>query len=38
MPPKVKFTKEEIIQAALDLVREQGAEALTTRALGKTLL
>ncbi len=37
MPPKVKFTKEEIIQAALDLVRKQGAEALTTRALGKRL-
>ena len=24
MPPKFKFTREEIIQAALDLTRESG--------------
>lgn len=37
MPPKVKFTREEILQAALDLVREEGIEALTARALGQKL-
>lgn len=37
MPPKCKFTKEEVIAAALALVREEGAEALTARALGKRL-
>ena len=29
MPPKPKFTKEEIASAALTLVKEQGVEALT---------
>ena len=37
MPPKFKFTKEQILQNALDLVREEGAAALTTRKLGKRL-
>lgn len=37
MPPKAKFTKEQITKAALKLVREQGAEALTARALGNAL-
>lgn len=37
MPPKAKFTKEEIITAALAIVREQGMEALTARALGSRL-
>ena len=31
MPPKVKFQKEEIVKAALDTVREKGADALTAR-------
>lgn len=34
MPPKPKFTKEEIVSVALDLVREKGMEALTARELG----
>lgn len=34
MPPKPKFTKEEIAAAALALVKEQGVEALTARNLG----
>ena len=34
MPPKAKFKKEEIITAALDIVREKGLEALTARSLG----
>ena len=37
MPPKAKFLKEEIIQAALDLVREDGISNLTARALGTRL-
>ena len=37
MPPKAKFTKEEIIEAALNIVRTNGYEALTSRALGTYL-
>lgn len=34
MPPKAKFTKEEIVEAALNIVRRDGSEALTSRELG----
>ncbi len=37
MPPKCKFTREEIVKAALDLTREEGIDALTARALGTKL-
>lgn len=37
MPPKAKFLKEEIIQAALSIVRRDGMSALTARALGTEL-
>lgn len=37
MPPKPKFTKEEIITAALELVSEKGMTALTARELGARL-
>ncbi len=37
MPPKAKFTKEEIIEAALEIVRNEGFSALTARALGAKL-
>ena len=37
MPPKPKFTKEEIVAAALELVSEKGMEALTARELGDRL-
>jgi len=37
MPPKAKFTREEIIEAALSIVKTNGFEALTSRALGKHL-
>lgn len=37
MPPKAKFTKEEIVDAAFRIVRESGWEALSSRALGKRL-
>ena len=37
MPPKAKFTREEIVSAALELVREDGMSALTARGLGAKL-
>lgn len=37
MPPKNKFTRDQIIQAALGLVREQGLAGLTARALADQL-
>lgn len=37
MPPKAKFTKEEVVVAALKIVQREGAEALTARALGEEL-
>ncbi len=37
MPPKAKFTKEEIIEAALNIVKTDGLDALTSRTLGTYL-
>lgn len=37
MPPKCKFTRQEVIQAALDMTRESGIDAVTARALGEKL-
>lgn len=37
MPPKAKFTKEEIINTALEIARTDGINFLTARALGKKL-
>ena len=37
MPPKCKFTRSEIIQAALDIARTQGVSYITARALGTKL-
>lgn len=37
MPPKAKFTREEIISAAFEITRRDGFETLTARALGKEL-
>ena len=37
MPPKPKFSKEEIVSAALEIVSEQGVTALTSRELGTKL-
>lgn len=34
MPPKPKFTREEIVAAALELVSKEGMSALTSRDLG----
>lgn len=37
MAPKFKFTREEIIQAALELTREKGSSALTARGVAGKL-
>ena len=37
MPPKPKFTKEELVQAALELTREGGLDQVVARTLGKKL-
>jgi AcrR family transcriptional regulator len=37
MPPKQRFTREEIISAALQIARTEGLEAITARRLGSEL-
>ncbi len=37
MPPRAKFTREQIVNAALDIISENGTSELTARALGKRL-
>ncbi|MGM9640890.1 MAG: TetR/AcrR family transcriptional regulator [Faecousia sp.] len=37
MPPKPKFTKEEVAAAALEIVKQDGVAALTARNLGSKL-
>lgn len=37
MAPKIKFTKEEMTQAALQVVREKGADGLTAKTLADAL-
>lgn len=37
MPPKAKFTREEIISAAFEMVKSDGFEVLTARSLGASL-
>lgn len=37
MPPKAKFTRQQIAAAALEIIKEDGVAALTARALGKRL-
>lgn len=37
MPPKAKFTREQIIDGAFGIVREAGMDALTARSLAKRL-
>ncbi len=37
MPPKVKFTKDEIIQAALNVARVKGASSVSTRDIAAEL-
>ena len=37
MPPKVRFTREAVTDAAFALVRAQGQEALNARAIARQL-
>lgn len=37
MPPRCKFTREEIIHAAMEITREEGIAAVTARAVGTKL-
>lgn len=37
MPPKIKYTKEQIIENAIGIVREQGIENLSARTLANKL-
>ena len=37
MPPKVKISREDIVSAAVDLVRESGAQAINARTLASRL-
>lgn len=37
MPPKPKYTKEQIVEAALEVVSQKGAESLTAKELGSAL-
>ena len=37
MPPKAKFTREEIIEAAFQMARTEGIDKITARELGKRL-
>ena len=37
MPPKVKFLKEEIIEAAVNITRKKGISAVTAREVGAVL-
>lgn len=37
MPPKPKFTREEIVEAALKIAADRGLKALTSRELGAAL-
>lgn len=37
MPPKPKYTKEQIVAAALEIVSQKGIDALTAKALGNAL-
>lgn len=37
MPPKAKFTRDKIIQTALNIVQENGIESLSARTLGAKL-
>ncbi|MBQ4120323.1 MAG: TetR/AcrR family transcriptional regulator [Clostridia bacterium] len=37
MPPKIKVTKEDIINVAVDIVRESGAQAINARTVASAL-
>ena len=37
MPPRVKVTKEDIVKAAVDIVRKSGAQAINARTVASVL-
>ena len=37
MPPKIKVTKDDIINAAVEIVRNSGAQAINARTIASTL-
>lgn len=37
MPPKAKFTREEIVAVAVDIIRDSGVEAITAKEIGKRM-
>lgn len=37
MPKQASYTKDDIVNASIEIISEQGAEALTARAIGKVL-
>lgn len=37
MPPKIKVTKEEIVEASFDLIRNEGKEAFSARNIAKKM-
>ena len=37
MPPKSKYTKEEVVKVAYEMTRELGVDAVTTREIGKRI-
>ena len=37
MPPRPKYTKEEIVDAAFELTREKGIDSVVAREVGKRL-
>ena len=37
MPPKPKYTKEEIVAAAYEITREKGIDAVVAREVGRRL-
>lgn len=37
MPPKPKYTREEVIKVAFEMTREMGFDSVTTRGIGKRL-
>ena len=37
MPPKFKFSREEVVKAALDVLRKGGSDSVTARAVGEKL-
>ena len=37
MPPKIRFGREDIVSAALEIIREQGIEGVNARAVAARL-